>query len=1017
MFLISFRAQGTMEYIVIIAIVIVISLVVVGMSGALVSDSGGSVSSNTTDLSSRSGSTSGGVAIVESATDSNGNGLIKLSNFSGESFSLTKVSTVAPDGSLIDNNFNSVYIDSSGSLAFSLSDLGNACSCATGETKKNCTFVIEYTAASGLAKSQRITTNVACVSTISSSETIIAPADLVGPVVTLSSPEDEATTETALVDFNFYVSDNNALSECALTIDGSDVNTISIVTNNAYNIISYSFSSSGNYTWDVRCTDYSNNSVTSGASRSLTYTRVLSFSAEWAKNPISETGTGYDSAYGVAVDTSGNIYVAGSTTSSSMDFGNGVTLTNRGNSDFFVVKYNSSGVAQWAKNPVLGSGTSSDYAYEVAVDSSGNVYVAGYFNSTTLGFGGVSNDVNLTYRGGSGDFFVVKYDSSGVAQWAKNPVSGSGAGFDLGNSVFVDSNGNVYVVGYFGGSLGFGGVSNDVNLTNQGSNDFFVVKYDSSGVAQGAKNPVSGSGTNADYARFVAVDSSGNVYVAGNFGSTTLSFGGVSNDVNLTYRGGGNDFFVVKYNSSGVAQWAKNPASGSGAGSDSAYGVAVDSSGNVYVAGSFAGSLGFGGVSNDVNLTNRGSDDFFVVKYDSSGVAQWAKNPASGSGTNSESAQSVAVDSSGNVYVAGYFNSTTLGFGGVGNDVNLTNRGDTDFFVVKYDSSGVAQWAKNPASGSGTNAERADSVVVDSSGNVYVAGSSNSTFVDFGNGITLMTFQTQDFFVAKYNSSGTAQWAQGLASEGGGSNDYAKSVAVDSSGNVYLVGYSVSSSLNFGNGVTLERRGNDDFFVVKYNSSGVAQWAKNTVSGSGTSYEYAYGVAVDSSGNVYVAGYFSSTTLSFGGVSNDVNLTKRGSDDFFVVKYDSSGVAQWAKNPVSGSGASYEYAYGVAVDSGGNVYVAGYSDSTTLSFGGVSNDVNLTNRGSNDFFVVKYNSSGVAQWAKNPASGSGASIDGAKSVVVDSGGNVYVAGYFCSTTLSFGGASNDVNLTFRGGEL
>jgi len=836
----SSRAQGTMEYLIIIAVVIVISLVVVGMSGALVSNSGGQVATNTTDLSSRSGSTSGGIAIVESATDSNGNGLIKLSNFSGESFSLTKISAVDSSGSLIDNNFDSVYVDSSGSLAFSLSDLEDACSCNAGETKKSCTFVIEYSTPSGLTKSQRLTTNVACVSAISTSGTYINPADFVGPVisittptsgststtsdvdfeytvtdnnavkecslliddvvedtdttapfdlfaytfssngdhdyeiecedyssnigsdsgtitlsfdedvpsVTLSSPADDYSTSTSLVDFNFYISDNNALTSCALTIDGVDVNTSTNVTNNAYHVLSYTFSSYDTYSWDVNCIDYANNSATSGAARDVTYALpVILFSPEWAQSPV------------------------------------------------------------------LGSGTSTDNAQSVAVDSSGNVYVAGTFSSTTLSFGGASNDVNLTNRGGD-DLFVVKYNSSGVAQWAQGAVSGSGSANDWGRGVAVDTSGNVYVTGFFVSStLGFGGASNDINLTMRGAADFFVVKYNSSGVAQWAKNPVSGSGTGSDTGKSVAVDTSGNVYVGGAFQTAPIGFGGASNDVNITQLGGNMDFFVVKYNSSGVAQWAKNPARGSYAGYYYADSIFVDSSGNVYVTGGalFSPNVGFGGVSNDVNLTSTtlAYFNFFVVKYDSSGVAQWVKGTSSGSGSSNVDAYSVAVDSNGNVYVAGGFTIATLSLGG---DNNLTRHGASmDFFLAKYNSSGAIQWGRGPVDGSGTGYEAGCSVAVDSNGNPYIGGYLSAD-LGFGNDVNLTYHGSGDFFVAMYNSSGAAQWA--TRGEGSG-NEWPYSVAVGSNSTVYAAGQFGSTNLGFGNDVNLINRGGNDFFVVK----------------------------------------------------------------------------------------------------------------------------------------------------------------------------------------------------------
>jgi len=807
----------------------VIVLVVVGMSGVLVSNSGGSVATNTTDLSSRSGSTSGGVAIVESATDSSGNGLVKLSNFTGEGFSLTKVSVVTPTGTLVDNNFDSVYIDSSGGITFSLKDLGDACECVTGENNKSCTFVVEYTSSNGLAKSQTITTNVDCVSAISSSEAIIGPADFVGPIVLITNPESDSTANTSevdfeysptdnnavkkcslliddvvedtdtsspfdlfaytfssngdydyeiecedysnntgsnsgvitidfdetnpsvtlagpideystrdeLVDFNFYASDNNALHQCVLTIDGDDVNTISTVTNNAYNTISHTFSSFGDYTWDVNCLDYSSNSTTSGAPRMVTYSRPLEFSTSWAKNPAIGSTSCTDLATTVAVDSNGNVYVGGYDWCTVLAFGNDVNLYNKGHYDFFVVKYNSSGVAQWAQGPASGSGSSAEFGWAIAVDSNGNVYFAGDSSSPTLSFG---NDVNLTNRGGQ-DFFVVKYNSSGVAQWAKNPASGGGTGDDTAKAVAVDSNGNVYVGGNsgMGNFLGFG---NDVNTTNTGSSNFFVVKYDSSGAPQWVKFPTSAG---ESYSYSVAVDSNGNVYTTGYFNGSDLGLGG---GVTVTRRNWSYDFYVVKYNSSGVVQWGQGPAVGTGASTEYGYGVTVDSNWNVYVAGYFESAiLGF---SSDVNLTNRGSYDIFVVKYNSSGVAQWARGPASGSGTGSESANSVAVDPSGNVYLGCYSNSALVDFG---NDKNLTNRGNIDFVVVKYDSNGVAQWAQGPASGSGASNESGYSVAVDSSGRAYTAGYFSSTTLGFGNDVNLTNRGSNDFFVVKYDYS------------------------------------------------------------------------------------------------------------------------------------------------------------------------------------------------------------------------------------------------------------------------
>jgi len=161
-----------------------------------------------------------------------------------------------------------------------------------------------------------------------------------------------------------------------------------------------------------------------------------------------------DYANGVAIDSSGNVYVTGVT------FGGLDWNTSAGANDLFVVKYNSNGTKEWTKQ--LGS-ASSDYANGVATDSSGNVYVAGV---TYGGLDGNSNQDNA-------DLFVVKYNSSGTKQWTKQNGTGKN---DEARGVATDSSGNVYVSGDTYGGL-------DGN-TSAGNADIFVVKYNSSGTKQ-----------------------------------------------------------------------------------------------------------------------------------------------------------------------------------------------------------------------------------------------------------------------------------------------------------------------------------------------------------------------------------------------------------------------------------------------------------------------------------------------------------------------------------------------------
>ena len=335
---------------------------------------------------------------------------------------------------------------------------------------------------------------------------------------------------------------------------------------------------------------------------------------------------------------------------------------------------------------------------------------------------------------------------------------------------------------------------------------------------------------------------------------------------------------------------------------DYAYGVATDSSGNVYVAGGTNGGL-------DGN-TNAGNTDLFVVKYNSSGTKQWTRQLGSSS---RDSANGVATDSSGNVYVTGMTNGGLDG---------CKNAGIEDLFVVKYNSSGTKQWTNQLGSSS---RDSADDVATDSTGNIYVTGTTYSEL----DGNT--SAGKADLFVVKYNSSGTHQWTKQLGTD---RYDEARGVATDSSGNVYVVGDTYGGL----DGNT--NAGNNDLFVVKYNSSGTKQWTKQLGT---SSTDLANGVATDSSGNVYVAGG------TYGGLDGNTNA---GYNDLFVVKYNSSGTKQWTKQ--FGTPSS-DLADGVATDSSGNVYVVGYT------YGDLDGN---TNTGASDILVVKYNSSGTKQWTK-----------------------------------------------------
>lgn len=413
--------------------------------------------------------------------------------------------------------------------------------------------------------------------------------------------------------------------------------------------------------------------------------------------------------------------------------------------------------------------------------------------------------------------------------------------------------------------------------------------------------------------------------------------------------------------------WVKKAG---GSGYDGANAISVDTSGNSYVTGSFAGTASFGGIT----LTGSGGDDVFITKYDASGNILWAKQAG---GSNYDGGNGIAVDGSGNSYVTGYFQGTAS-FG----NTTLVSSGNEDVFIAKYDASGNLLWVKQ-AGGSGYDA--ANAVAIDGNGNSYITGYFAGV-ANFGS-TTLTSSGGNDVFIAKYSTSGSLLWAK----RAGGSNyDESYGIAVDGNSNCYITGY--FGGTTFFGSTTLTSSGLQDVFIAKYDGSGNLLWAKQA---GGTLDEKSVGITVDASGNSYITGYFVGTS-SFGSTT----LTSSGSSDVFIAKYDPTGNVLWAKQA---GGASHDVSNSIAVDGNGNSYITGYFDSTAI-FGNTT----LISSGSDDVFMAKYTASGNLLWAKQ-AGGTGS--DRGDGIALDGNGNSYIAGTFYDTA-SFGSITIISNATY-----
>lgn len=434
---------------------------------------------------------------------------------------------------------------------------------------------------------------------------------------------------------------------------------------------------------------------------------------------------------------------------------------------------------QWAvQGGGAGSSSTSDKGEAVATDSQGNVIITGIFEGTAQ-FGTQS----LT-SAGSNDIFVAKYDSEGNLLWA---VKAGGTQLDWAKAICTDKNDNIIITGQFSGTATFG---TSTTLT-AGSTDIFTAKYNSSGVLQWAKKE---GGSSVDRGLAVAADTSGNIIVTGDF-SGSVSFG----STNLTSAGAA-DVFLLKYNAAGTVQWAKKAGNTV---NDRACAITTDPAGNIYIAGSFGGTVTFG--TTTLTATGGSNDtDIFTAKFDASGNVVWAKK----GGSNSivvEEARGIAIDNSQNLYVTGLFGGTCA-FGGQ----NITSAGGSDPFLVKYNNSGDIQWA---AAGGGTQDDEGEAVSVAPNGKISITGfyKGNATFETS----TVNAFGgTTDFdaFAAHYSNSGNLVWLKSL---GRVNDDKAAGIKISSAGQQYVTGFFRNNILF--DQIQLNAQGYSDAFLTQIN--------------------------------------------------------------------------------------------------------------------------------------------------------------------------------------------------------
>ena len=411
------------------------------------------------------------------------------------------------------------------------------------------------------------------------------------------------------------------------------------------------------------------------------------------------------------------------------------------------------------------------FVSSVALDGDDNVILTGQL-SGAADFGGGP----LT-SAGSIDLFVAKLDTTGKHVWSKR--FGDAGGSQTGMSVATDAMGNIFVVGYFDGTIDFGGGP----LTSAGSIDIFLAKLDASGNHVWSKR-FGDAGPQAG--TVVKATPDGGVVLMSALGGS-VNFGG-----GPVTSAGGFDVGLAKLDAAGNHVWSKRFGD---AMEQAGNGLAVDAAGNVLVTGMFLGTVDFGGGA----FTDKDGGDVFVLKLAGDGKHIFSKQFG---GAGSQFGYDIAPGDGESVVLLGtFFDDFDLGGGA------LVNGGDEDIFVAKLDSSGNHAWSR----GFGDEAQQAArGLSVDSAGNILITGSlSTDAGVDFGGG-PLMSGGGSDALMVKFDGSGKTLWSLRF---GDAPNQDGYDTAVDKAGNVLLAGV-FRGTVDFGGG-PLTTAGNYDLFVAK----------------------------------------------------------------------------------------------------------------------------------------------------------------------------------------------------------
>lgn len=434
--------------------------------------------------------------------------------------------------------------------------------------------------------------------------------------------------------------------------------------------------------------------------------------------------------------------------------------------------------------------------------------------------------------------------------------------------------------------------------------------------------------------QYMTTDAKGNVIVTGYFYSASITFG--TTTITNVDPGTG-DIFIAKYDTYGNLIWVKNIG---GIESEIPLDITCDQHDNIYLTGVFSKTIILG--TDTLIDTSKTTINHFLAKLDTNGNVISSKNLGVIFGNK------IIVDEFDNVFITGVFETPNCIFG----LDTLINYGFYNNILMKFDSNFNEIWARSIK---GTISNYANSISIDTGGCIFLSGSFSSDSLIIGNDTLINNGDVRDLFLVKYDSLGNTIWAR---SAGGLMDDESNSMALDRSGNVYLLGSFPSGIFTVGN-ISLNNTtsdGSGDIFIIKYSNTGNVIWAKRLGGNMG---EFSKSIITDSIGNAYILGTFGSPTISIGNTIL-TNAAADGTSDILISKLNPQGNFLWAKKA---GGTNEDYGLDIVEGSNGSLYIGGAFTSSSISFNNITLN-NVIAGGTSDLFLSKLSLCEVPQYAQ-----------------------------------------------------